>query len=395
MEMQSIARGAHAAARLMFAGLCALAGYLALFRAPTYRLWMLAVGVTEWGYWMAPLVLAPLFRAWRRALGFPGWLLGALAGLLMLTPVARAFLLARKLPQRVERAFGAATPQAGPDAPARPQPLVWLDLLRGVPLPPVQRETMAFQAGDGTALRLELYRPRTLPDTGAGLPLVIVIHGGAWESGDPDQLPEVNRYLAARGYAVAAVTYRLAPQHRFPAALDDVLAAIEMLRGRAGELGLDGGRIALYGRSAGGHLALLAGSILGEPAIRAVAALYPPTDLRWGHANPAPRRVIDSTGVLERFLGGGPEAVSSAYDAATPLMLADASAPPTLLGHGRRDELASPVHSRRMAEHLRALDRPHLLLELPWATHGFEANLAGPGGQLWLYALERFLAATV
>jgi acetyl esterase/lipase len=377
----------------VFAGLCVLAGYLALFRAPTYRLWMLAVGATEWGHWLAWLLFAPFFRPWRAIVGFPGWLFGAFAGAAMLTPLLRALLL-RTLPQRITHAFGAATPRTRPGAPARSQPIVLLDLFRGVPLPPVQRETLPCHAADGTASRVELYRPHGVART-AALPLVVVIHGGSWESGDPDQLPEVNSYLAARGYMVAALTYRLSPQHHFPAALEDVLAVIALLRERAPELGVDTERIALYGRSAGGHLALLAGYTLGEPAIRAVAALYPPTDLRWGHANPAPRRVIDSTAVLERFLGGGPDAAGAAYDAATPMLLAGATAPPTLLVHGRRDELASPVHSRRLAAHLRTIDRPHLLLELPWATHGFEANFAGPGGQLWLYALERFLAATL
>jgi acetyl esterase/lipase len=105
--------------------------------------------------------------------------------------------------------------------------------------------------------------------------------------------------------------------------------------------------------------------------------------------------VIDSCGVLERFLGGTPEDAGAAYDAATPTVFVGPHTPPTLLIHGSRDELASPVHSRRLAAHLAAHGRPHLLLELPWATHGFEANLAGPGGQLLLFALERFLGAVL
>lgn len=379
------------AARLVFSALAALAGYLALFQAPTYRLWMAAVAATELGHWLLPLALAPLSRSWRRLVGFPAWAIGAAAATLTLTPLLRALPLARGLPEALARAFGEASPLAEPGAPPRRAPLVALDLLRGVHLAPVRHDSLRYRSPGGADLPLDLYRPHV---SAGSLPLVLVIHGGAWESGDQTQLPEVNRYLAARGYAVAAIGYRLAPRHVFPAARDDVLAALEQLRARAGELGIDGDRVALYGRSAGGHLALVAGY---APAarVRAVAALYPPTALRWGHANPAPRRVLDSTGVLERFLGGSPEVAGAAYDAATPMLLAGPHAPPTLLGHGTRDELASVIHSRRLADRLAALGRPHLLLELPWATHGFEASLAGPGGQLWLYALERFLAAAL
>ncbi|HWQ14114.1 MAG TPA: alpha/beta hydrolase [Roseiflexaceae bacterium] len=392
--------------RLLLSAASALVCFLSLRRAPTYRLWLAAVGVTEWGHGLAPLALAALLRPYRRAIGFPAWTLGAAAGVVGALPLLRALPLARRLPDELVAAFGPVQPRTRPGAPPRPAPLVSLDLLRGVASPTVRCDRLAYRCAAGQELRLDLYRPLpACPSNGpagkgvggdeAGLPVVVVVHGGGWESGDAGQLPEVNRYLAARGYAVAAICYRLAPQHPFPAALEDVLAAVAHLKAHAMELGLDGGRIVLYGRSAGGHLALLAAYTARDPAIRGVVALYPPIDLRWGYANPAARRVIDSCAVLERFLGGTPETASAAYDAASPLTFVGPESPPTLLVHGGQDVMASPLHSRWLAQRLAAHDRPHLLLELPWATHGFEANLSGPGGQLLLYALERFLSAVV
>jgi acetyl esterase/lipase len=388
--------------RLSFGAASLLLAWLALFRAPTRRLWLLAIGVTEWGHWLGALALAPLVRPWRRAVGAPAATCGALAGLALLTPLLRALPVARELPGRLAAAFGAATPRSKAGAPPRPAPLVALDLFRGLRLPPVRLDHLRYQGGSGEALQLDLYRP--LDDArqpGRGrtgepepLPVIVVVHGGGWEGGDRAQLPAANRYLASRGYAVAAISYRLAPRHPFPAARDDILAAIAYLKGSSGDLGLDPGRIVLCGRSAGGHLALLAGYTAGDPAIRGVVALYPPVDLRWGYDHPAARRVIDSRGVLERFLGGSPDSAGATYDAASPLTHVT-PAPPTLIFHGGRDELVSIENSRRLAARLQGAGRPHLLVELPWATHGFDATLAGPGGQLLLFALERFLGGVL
>jgi acetyl esterase/lipase len=224
---------------------------------------------------------------------------------------------------------------------------------------------------------------------------VVVVHGGAWQRGDPSQLAPLNHYLAARGYQVAAISYRLSPAHPFPAAHDDVLAALAYLKKHAADLGLDPTRLALLGRSAGGQLALLAAYTAADPAIRGVVAFYAPTDMRYGYANPANPRVIDSRGVLEAYLGGGPDLASAAYDAASPVDFVGPATPPTLLIHGGRDELVSPRQSERLAERLARAGRPHLLLRLPWATHGCDFNFGGPSGQLSTYAVERFLAAVM
>ena len=127
----------------------------------------------------------------------------------------------------------------------------------------------------------------TQPATPAApAPCIVVIHGGSWANGDSTQLPGLNSYLAARGYVVAAINYRLAPDHRFPAARDDLLAAIEYLKGHAQELGIDPRRFVLLGRSAGAQLALLVAYTAGDAAIRGVVGFYGPADLVYGYRTP-------------------------------------------------------------------------------------------------------------
>jgi acetyl esterase/lipase len=221
----------------------------------------------------------------------------------------------------------------------------------------------------------------------------VVVHGGSWQGGDSTQLTALNRYLAARGYVVAAINYRLLPDHPFPAAHDDLRAAIDYLKRNASALGLDPQRIVLLGRSAGGQLALLVAYTAGDSAIRGAIGIYPAIDLAYAYDHPSDPRLLDGRAVVSAYLGGTPDQVPAAYAAASPTSFAGPHSPPTLLIHGGRDELVSPTQSRRLAALLAQASRPHLLLELPWATHGCDAHFSGPAGQVSTYAIERFLAA--
>jgi acetyl esterase/lipase len=254
----------------------------------------------------------------------------------------------------------------------------------------VRVRTFRYAARPDGSLRLDLY---DAPGPRPPAPLVLVVHGGAWRTGARTQLAPLNRYLAARGYAVAAVSYRLAPAHRFPDPYHDVRDALAYLRRRAVPLGVDPGRVVLLGRSAGGQLALLAGYAAGDPGVRGVVGLYAPTDLRYGYAHPSDPDVIDSRAVLEAYLGGSPASAGARYDAASPVRHVGPRTPPTLLLHGGRDELVSRVQGERLAARLARAGRPHLLVRLPWATHGCDFNFSGPCGQLSTYAVERFVAA--
>jgi acetyl esterase/lipase len=372
-------------------GLIALAPSLLLaVRAPTYQLWMLRVGLIEWGHQLAvALLVLPCSPTLRRMWGRFIWPLSAVAGVVMLSPLAGAFPLARRLPRDLEQAFG-----PGQGGPTR-APLALADLVRAVVHTRTVPQRLPYACVNDLELSLDFY-PALQPSAGSGLaPLVVVIHGGAWEGGDSTQLPDLNHFLAAQGYAVAALNHRLAPHYPYPAAYDDVRAALDCLKQHASELGVDAGRIVLLGRSSGGHLALLAGYRAVDPAIRGVVALYPPTDLRGCYEFPRGPHVLDGWGVLERFLGGTPAEVPQRYHEASPINYVGPSTPPTLLVHGVLDEIVGVDNSAWLAQRLRAAGRPHYFLRLPWATHGCDANLSGPSGQLCIYAIERFLDAVM
>jgi acetyl esterase len=121
---------------------------------------------------------------------------------------------------------------------------------------------------------VRLYRPQNAD----GLPAIVHVHGGGWVLGDLDTHDTTCRDLAAEsGCAVVAVDYRLAPEHPFPAALEDSLAAV----GGVGELGLDAERVAVVGDSAGGGLAACVAQEL-RGALRHQALVYPVCDAGMG-----------------------------------------------------------------------------------------------------------------
>ena len=132
------------------------------------------------------------------------------------------------------------------------------------PLPRV--EDFTIPAADGAPLRARLYAP-----SHERLPWLLYLHGGGFVIGSLATHDSLCRQLALRsGGAVVALDYRLAPEHRFPTAVDDAWAALRWLAGSADALGLDGGRIAVGGDSAGGTLAAV-GALLARDAGLALA----------------------------------------------------------------------------------------------------------------------------
>ncbi len=363
--------------------------WLAVLRAPVIELWIPALLVTETGHLFALAALGVFLPGWRRTrLDVAGAALGLAAALLALTPLARMPAVAAGLPRALEAAFGPVAPRSLPGAAPRPAPFVWLDLLRGVPRPAVREEALVYARSCG-ALRLQLYRPLEAPGP---LPLVLVIHGGSWRSGDRLELPALSRYLAGRGYAVASLDYGLAPEHTFPGPVEDVREALRYLRGRAGELGLDADRVLLLGRSAGAQIALSAAHAR-EPlaGVAGVIVFYGPNDLHLAWT--VPGRILDSRLLLRLYLGGSPSEEPERYDEGSPLLAAGKGSPPVLMIHGGRDELVWPVHQLRLSAKLAAAGVPHYFLNMPWATHGCDFFISGACGQLSTFAVERFAAS--
>lgn len=152
--------------------------------------------------------------------------------------------------------------------------------------PPIEMARVEQLAvpGPASTLPARLYMPKGLPD--APVPLLVYFHGGGWVIGDLDTHDGVCRLLAASAdVAVLAVDYRLAPEHPFPAALEDAFAAFLWAAANAVVLGADPARIAIGGDSAGGNLAT-AVSILARDAGGVTPAMqlliYPATDVVGG-----------------------------------------------------------------------------------------------------------------
>ncbi|MEY4632543.1 MAG: hypothetical protein RIQ81_2663 [Pseudomonadota bacterium] len=203
-------------------------------------------------------------------------------------------------------------------------------------------------------------------------PACIVIHGGGWYKGDKKDMESVAQRLAERGFATLNIKYRLAPEHRFPAAVHDTKDAIRWVRANAADLGIDASRLCLFGYSAGAHLALMAAftrpsdglddtapptakifrwgsdhdTAAKKPAdlsVQAVAAGGTPSDLTAGNYNE----------YYEKFFGKPPSEIPETYKKASPMTFVRKGLPPVFLYHGKHDWIVEVEQSRRLVDKLR------------------------------------------
>ncbi|HTH82883.1 MAG TPA: alpha/beta hydrolase [Mucilaginibacter sp.] len=371
--------------RLILLIILFLISLLTIFKAFQYHLWLLAIGVTEFS-WLFILITLVLLATgiWVNKYQLEGTLVGVITLVLFLSPYIRAYNVGNSLKNNFDTAFGN---KAGLSSNNDRSPFSIFRLFSVDK--PIASKTFIYVTYPDTTMSLDYYPAQV----SGKKPCVIVIHGGSWSSGDSRQLAELNSYLARRGYNVASINYRLAPKYQSPAPVTDVQAALNYLHKHAEELKIDTGNFILLGRSAGAQIALLAAYTLHNAGIKGVIDFYGPADMVWGYSVPSSPLIMDSRGVMEAYLGGSYHKVPQNYASGSPLAFVDKTTVPTLIIHGYNDVLVAYEHSRCLNEKLQQNGIKHYWLRLPWATHGFDYNLNGPGGQLSTYAVERFLNA--
>lgn len=266
--------------------------------------------------------------------------------------------------------------------------------------------TRVFADVDGKDLKMDIYAPQTHNENNGAA--IIVVHGGAWQARTRNDFPQWNEWLARNGYTIFDIDYRLSPQPNYLTATADVKYAVKWVKAHAGEFNISPERIALYGRSAGAHLSLLAAyspeqkdeftgdEILDQNTkVRAVVSVYAPVELFWAYNNPANLRVLDGTQALSQFLGGDPNSsdeIKKRYLLTTPTEHISPASPPTLLIHGGKDQIVREENVSFAEEKLTANKVPHKTIFIPYAQHGFDYNIHGIGSQIIKPVILDFLS---
>ena len=234
--------------------------------------------------------------------------------------------------------------------------------------------------------RLDLYLPAGLKTR---VPLVVFIHGGGWlvndKYADIGYMKNTVAALLGSGYALASIDYRHSTQAIFPAQIQDCNRAVSYLMEQAGRYGLDTGRLAVMGFSAGGHLASLLG-LSGNNhvnaffmegthrafAIRAVVDFYGPSELLLFPGNDDPRSPESL------LLGATALARPDRSAAASPVSYVDGQDPPFLIIHGQKDTTVSLKHSQLLSSWLGLKGVENELIVVENAPHFGEMFDAAP-----------------
>jgi acetyl esterase/lipase len=228
----------------------------------------------------------------------------------------------------------------------------------------------------GQSTAMDIFRPQT----GGPHPVILAIHGGGFRRGARSSYWNLCAKAAQRGYVCATTSYRLAPMHQFPAAVEDAKAAVRFLRANSKEYGIDPAKIGVTGGSAGGHLALMlgangatdifrgtAGNLDQSSDVQAVVNYFGPTDFVHSYL-----KSVDAGEVLPLFLGGDLKYNKQAHIQASPLYYVTPQFAPTLTLHGTKDTYVAYEHATWITARLQAAEVEAELETIAGAGHGFK-----------------------
>jgi len=208
-----------------------------------------------------------------------------------------------------------------------------------------RKNDIVFAEPDGVELLLNLYLPAGVENP----PLILFIHGGGWKNGDRKNCKL--SWVAAHGYAIASVEYRLSHEALFPAQIHDCKGALRWLRANAETYGYDASQVVVGGTSAGGHLAALmatsgsvaelegetGGNLDQSSSVQGGIDYYGPSDFVKRSEN-QPSKTDEPDGGVYQLLGGPVKENLEAARKASPVTYIDAGDPPLLILHGAKDK---------------------------------------------------------
>jgi acetyl esterase/lipase len=245
--------------------------------------------------------------------------------------------------------------------------------------------------GPDAQQKMDVYLPagRTTTST----KVMVLIHGGAWSSGDKTDFAPFVDTLKRRlpDYAIFNINYRLASgtQNLFPTQENDVKAAVEFVYNKRTEYKISD-KFVLLGASAGGHLALLQAYKNNTTVnVKAVVDFFGPTDMTAMYTSPASPLVPPSA--VASIVGATPSSNPTLYQQSSPINFIAPQSPPTMILHGGMDPLVSPSQSVTLNDRLQASGVVHQYIFYPTESHGWTGvNLTNS-----FNAIAAFLAANV
>jgi alpha-L-fucosidase 2 len=264
----------------------------------------------------------------------------------------------------------------------------WILLLTLMPLLAVEQNNVEYARPGGTPLLLDLSVPESAGLQGA----VVVVHGGGWVRGDKRSFvgPILQTLTEAR-IAWFSIDYRLAPQHRYPAALEDVEEAVRWVQKNAARYRIDPRRIVLLGESAGGHLVALAAA-RGRLQLAGAVPFYGITDFdsriqQWG-----PAGLSDNTKSFFGIQNVTPETLRQLREASATSYVKKGM-PPFLLIHGTKDETVPYPQSTVLYEKMRQAGASCELFTVTGGGHGVTGWEKDPQHQAYKPRLVAWIRA--
>ena len=233
---------------------------------------------------------------------------------------------------------------------------------------------------DNQHLQLDMARPA---EGDGPFPAVVCIHGGGFRAGKRESWDNMCKELAGHGFVAVTVTYRLAPQFQFPAAVEDCQCALRFIADHAKDYNIDVNRIVVMGESAGGHLALTTGMI---PASAGFERQCPGGGFTGGGAHDLPKvaAILDWYGISDlndmlsgpnqrgyavAWFAGLPNAQELAKKV-SPLTYVRRDLPPILIIHGDADPIVPYSQATRLRDALTAAGAPNDMYTVPGGSHG-------------------------